>query len=102
MSGMPMIPGMSGVWGPILLAIGWLLIALIFKHSGIKIKKGLEWWGAGIASLMFWGAFAVLYAVFAQFNWAIYIQYIGVYVGGILAWLFGLIGSVVIIQELLK
>ncbi len=97
------VPGVTGVWGPILLAIGWLLVALIFKYSGYKkMKKGLEWWGAGIASLMLWGAFEVLYAVFAHFNWAIYIEYIGIYVGGILAWIFGLIGAVVIIQELLK
>ena len=84
------------------LAVVWLIVALFIKYSGYKVKKGLAWWGAGIASLLFWASFDVLAYAFAAFDWHIYLHWIGLYIGGILAWIFALVGSIYMMYELLK
>ena len=85
-----------------ILAILWLIVSLFIKYSGYKVKKGLAWWGAGIASLLFWASFEVFAYAFANYSWAVYLHLIGIFIGGFLAWIFALIGSVYMMYELLK
>lgn len=82
------------------MAILWLVLAWMWTRLGVKTKKGIKFLVAGAAWLLFYNAFQVLAGVLSDYGaYSIYIEMIGKYIGGILAWLFALIGAIYIVME---
>ena len=82
------------------LAVLWLVFAWMWTKLGNKSKKGLMYFTVGAVWLVFWNVFEVLAHIMPDMTAEI--GMIGMYIGGGLAFVFGLIGTLTIVMEALK
>lgn len=82
-----------------LLAIFLIAFVWLWGKAGLKSKKGMTYIAVAAVWLVFYSGFQVLSTFPALATYATSIELIGLYIGGGLAWLFALIGSLTVVFE---
>ncbi|GEM_PF-3345049 len=83
-----------------ILAILWLAFAWMWTKLGYKSKKGIMYLAVAAVWLIFYNVFQILAEVLPTMSSTI--TMIGMYIGGGLAFIFGLIATLTLVMEVLK
>lgn len=82
-----------------MLAIFWMAFLWLWNKTGLKSKNGLKYVAVGAVWLVFYSSFQVLSTFPALAGYTTFISNIGLYIGGGLAFLFTLIGTLTMAWE---